>query len=141
MRLMITDERWTILGPIVEQSNTHKGGSTPQLPDRLFLEALLYVGRTGIPWRDLPGEFGAWDAVYNRFRRWVYSGRLRRIFAALTANPDFGDVRRVFLDSTVIRAHGHAAGARPKKSTSATKRRNTGTVWGGLEADLRPRSS
>jgi len=46
------------------------------LPDRMFFEAVLYLARTGVPWRDLPGEFGSWDAVYNRLRRWMASGVL-----------------------------------------------------------------
>ena len=66
----------------------------------MFFEAPLYVARTGVPWRDLPGDFGAWDAVYNRFRRWVASGGLSRLFALLTADPALGEVRRVFIDST-----------------------------------------
>ena len=65
MRYMITDELWAILGPCVEQAKRYKCGRAPALPERLFFEAVLYLGRTGIPWRDLPGEFGAWDAVYN----------------------------------------------------------------------------
>src|SRR5581483_2965797 len=118
MRYMLTDEGWAALGPLVAASNRHAGGQPPQLPDRLFLEALLYGARTGVPWRDLPAEFGAWDAVYNRFRRWVASGRLRRLFEALTADPAFGEVRRVLIDSTIVRAHHHAAGARRKKKRS-----------------------
>ena len=60
MRYMITDELWAILGPCVEQAKRYKCGRAPALPERLFFEAVLYLGRTGIPWRDLPGEFGAW---------------------------------------------------------------------------------
>jgi putative transposase len=77
------------------------------VPDRAFFEALLYVARTGIPWRDLPAEFGSWDAVYNRFRRWVGSGSLHALFELLTADPTFGEVRRVLIDSTIVRAHRH----------------------------------
>ena len=119
MRYMLTDESWAVLEPAVAASDRHRGGQPPRLSERMFLEALLYWARTGVPWRDLPSEFGAWDAVYNRFRRWVSSGRLRRVFEALTAEPDFGEVRRVLLDSTVIRAHLHAAGARRRKKRSA----------------------
>lgn len=124
MRYMLTDGLWAALAPLVGQAKRHKGGQPPVLPDRLFFEALLYLARTGVPWRDLPGEFGAWDAVYNRFRRWVSSGALRRLFEALTADPAFGDVRRVLIDSTIVRAHQHAAGApRAKKSSGRAARR------------------
>jgi putative transposase len=100
----------------------------------MFFEALLYLARTGIPWRDLPAEFGRWDAVYNRFRRWVHSGALRRLFEALTADPAFDDIRRVFIDSTIIRAHQHAAGARRKKKRSGRSGRPRRKRWGGAGA-------
>src|SRR5438045_1594374 len=108
MRYMITDDLWAALGPLVGQAKRHKCGAGPALPERMFLEALLYLARTGVPWRDLPGEFGRWDAVYNRFRRWVASGSLQRLFELLTADPAFGEVRRVLIDSTIVRAHHHA---------------------------------
>src|SRR4051794_41938357 len=115
MRYMLTDDLWAALGPLVERAKRHRGGRRPALPDRAFFEALLYLARTGVPWRDLPGEFGRWDAVYNRFRRWVASGALRRLFEAMTADPTFGDVRRGRIDSPPVRAHPHPAGARRKK--------------------------
>src|SRR5262245_64364024 len=112
MRYMLTDDLWAVMEPLVRQAKTHKGGQPPVLSDRLFFEALLYLGRTGIPLRDLPGEFGAWDAVYNRLRRWVFSGAMQRLFEALTADPALGGVRRVLVDATTVRAHRSAAGAR-----------------------------
>ncbi|MFL5342476.1 MAG: transposase [Gemmataceae bacterium] len=115
MRYVITDELWLAWEPLVRDAKTHKGGQPPILPERMFFEALLYLGRTGVPLRDLPGEFGQWDAVYNRFRRWVHSGALERLFVAMTAEPQFGEVRRVLIDSTLVRAHRHAAGALRKK--------------------------
>ena len=129
MRYMITDELWATLGPLVEQAKRFKGGNPPVLPDRMFFEAILYWARTGVPWRDLPAEFGAWDAVYNRLRRWVYSGSLKALFEALTADPDLREVRRVLLDSTIIRAHQHAAGARRKKKSSARSDQQPLRVW------------
>lgn len=121
MRWMITDALWDVLGPAAQQAKRHRGGQKPKLPDRLFFEALLYIARTGVPWRDLPGDFGAWDAVYNRFRRWVSSGSLLRLFELLTEQPAFDEVRRVLIDSTIVRAHVHAAGARKKKAARRRK--------------------
>lgn len=115
---MLTDDLWAAMAPLVERAKTHRGGQPPVLPDRMFFEALLYLGRTGVPLRDLPGEFGEWDAVYQRLRRWVHSGAMRRLFEGMTADPRFGEVRRVLVDSTTIRAHRHAAGARRKKKRS-----------------------
>lgn len=119
MRTMLTDDLWATLEPLVTQARKHKCGASPKLAHRQFFEALLYIARTGIPWRDLPGDFGRWEAVYMRFRRWIASGSLARLFEALTANPTFGDVRRVLIDSTIVRAHQHAAGARRRKKRSA----------------------
>jgi transposase len=123
MRYLISDELWQAMEPLVAQAKRHRGGRAPLIPDRLFFEALLYWGRTGIPWRDLPAEFGAWDAVYNRFRRWVASGAMRRLFEAMTDAPQFEGVRRVSIDATIVRAHRHGAGAPRKKGTSAPRRR------------------
>ena len=124
MRYMITDELWTVMGPCAEQAKRYKCGQAPVLPERLFFEALLYLGRTGVPWRDLPGEFGAWDAVYNRFRRWIASGSLARLFELLTDAPAFGEVKRVLIDASNVRAHRHAAGASKKKG----RRRSRGSA-------------
>jgi putative transposase len=118
MRYMLTDELWAVLAPHVAAAKKYTCGSAPVLPDRMFFEAVLYWARTGVPWRDLPGEFGRWDAVYNRLRRWVYSGSLQVLFERLTADPQLGEVRRVLIDSTIVRAHQHAAGARRKKKRS-----------------------
>lgn len=134
MRYMITDDLWAALGPVVEKAKRNPQGQKPRVPDRAFFEALLYVARTGIPWRDLPGEFGSWDAVYNRFRRWVHSGSLRRLFELLTADPAFGEVRRVLIDSTIVRAHHHAAGARRKKSASGRGGRRPARASAGAGA-------
>ena len=119
MRYMITDDLWAAMEPLVMKAKRYRGGQPPVLPDRMFFEALLHIARTGEPLRDLPAEFGAWDAVYNRFRRWVASGAMARLFEAMTADPQFGEVRRVLVDSTTVRAHRHAAGARREKVGSA----------------------
>jgi transposase len=134
MRYMLTDELWAVLGPHVEESKTHTGGQKPDTPDRLFFEAVLYWARTGIPWRDLPTEFGAWDAVYNRLGRWIRSGRLEAVFAALTDRPEFGEVRRVLIDSTIVRAHQHAAGAPRRKKSSGRSGRPRPRVWAAVGA-------
>lgn len=123
MRYLITDELWAVREPLVYQAKRHRGGPSPVLTDRLFFEAILYWARTGIPWRDLPSDFGAWDAVYNRFRRWIASGAMRRLFEAMTDRPQFAEVRRTFIDGTIVGVHRHGAGAARKKNTSARKRR------------------
>ena len=133
MRYLITDELWAVMEPLVDQAKRHRGGPAPVLPDRLFFEAILYWARTGIPWRDLPSDFGAWDALYNRFRRWIASGAMRRLFEATTDQPEFAEVRRTFIDGTIIRVHRHGAGATRKKNTSARKRRRRVKAPAGAE--------
>ena len=135
MRYMLTDERWAALGPLVDAAKRRKGGQPPRLPDRLLFEALLYVGRTGVPLRDLPAESGAWDAVYNRPRRWAHPGALGRLLEALTAAPAMGEVRRVLVDATTVRARRHAAGAGRRRRRSgpggARRRRRSAAAGAG----------
>ncbi len=122
-RLLLTDAAWLRIAAALRQAKS-LAGSPPELPDRDFLEAILYRARTGCPWRDLPARFGDWNAVYQRFRRWKLVGTWRALFEALPGALEA--VEALFLDSTVIRAHQHAAGAskkaagrRPKPSAAA----------------------
>jgi transposase len=85
--------------------------------NRLFVEAVLWIARTGNPWRDLPQEFGLWNSAYQRFARWARQGVWHRIFAKVAGDADFEEV---FIDSTIVRAHQHAAGA-AKKRRSGTR--------------------
>ena len=82
--------------------------------NRLFVEAVLWIARTGSPWRELPPQFGPWNTVYQRFARWSRRGVWHRVFAQLAQDADFEEV---FIDSTIVRAHQHAAGA-PKKTVA-----------------------
>ena len=77
--------------------------------NRLFVDAVLWVARAGAPWRDVPPEFGKWNSVFQRFRRWAKKGVWERIFQALMDSPDF---EYLIIDSTIVRAHQHAAGAK-----------------------------
>jgi transposase len=92
--------------------------------NRLFVEAVLYRYRAGIPWRDLPERFGDWKNVHRRFSRRVSTGVWERIFRRLAADADN---EYAMIDSTVVRAHQHSAGA--QKKTVRIRRS------GGREAD------
>ncbi|QDV34388.1 hypothetical protein ElP_22740 [Tautonia plasticadhaerens] len=79
--------------------------------NRLFLDAVLWIARTGAPWPDLPARFGPYDTAYQRFNRWAKKGVWARILEALGGDAD---LEYLLIDSTAIRAHRHAAGARKK---------------------------
>jgi transposase len=80
--------------------------------NRLFVEAVLWIARTVAPWRDLPSEFGRWERTYMRFARWSRNGVWRRVAHALAGEAD---LQRLFIDSTIVRAHQHSAGAQKKQ--------------------------
>jgi transposase len=79
--------------------------------NRLFVEAVLYRYRAGIPWRDLPERFGDWKIVYNRYNRWSKTGVWEHVFKQLSHDPDN---EYSMIDSTIVRAHQHSAGAKKK---------------------------
>ena len=76
--------------------------------NRLFVEAVVYRYRAGIPWRDLPERFGDWKIVHQRFNRWAKSGVFERIFRLLASDHDN---EYMMIDATIVRAHQHSAGA------------------------------
>ena len=93
-------------------------GFEREIPNHAVFEAVTYRLRTGCPWRDLPAEYGDWHAINTRWRRWVKSGVPQRVMAARhLAGVERGeiDLSLALLDSTVVRAHQHAAGARKKR--------------------------
>jgi transposase len=108
----LTEEVWADMAEVLAQVK-RKDGRPPEQSDRLCLEAVLSLARTGVPWRDLPGEFGHWDAVYHRFRRWEKRGVWRKLWEGLQQDR-FKLAKQVFIDSTIVRAHQHAAGALKK---------------------------
>jgi transposase len=84
--------------------------------NRLFVEAVLYRYRAGVPWRDLPERFGNWSIVHTRFSRWAENGVGAAVFKQLSNEADN---EYAMMDSTIVRAHQHSAGA--KKKTVRTK--------------------
>lgn len=131
-RLLLTEDAWKEIATILEEIK-NKAGRPPEQSDRMFIEAVLYVARTGIPWRDLPQDFGNWDAVYNRFRRWEARGLWKQVWEKLQADAS-KIAKNIFIDSTVVRAHQHAAGALKKTVGKPPKR------WDVLGGDFPPKS-
>lgn len=110
--MMLRDDQWSRIEPLLQGKSGDRGRRG--VNNRLFVEAVLWMARTGSPWRDLPATFGAWNSVYVRFARWSDKQVWKNVFAVLREDADFEEV---FLDSTVVRAHQHAAGAAKKKGS------------------------
>jgi putative transposase len=108
-RYELTDEQWNLIEHLLPGRKGDPGAHGKD--NRRFVNAVVWIARTGAPWRDLPRRFGEWNSVYQRFNRWSKSGVWTRVFQAVKL-PDW---EALLLDSTIIRAHQHAAGAAPKK--------------------------
>jgi putative transposase len=111
---VISDEFWSVVEPLMP-SNVGKRGRRFADP-RLILEGIAWRFRTGAPWRDLPADFGPWQTVWKRHHRFSFDGTYQRILDAVRddwADAELDeDVQRLLsVDSTVVRAHQHAAGA------------------------------
>ncbi|WP_417448671.1 IS5 family transposase [Kibdelosporangium philippinense] len=113
-RADLTDAQWAILEPLVPVGK--KPGRPPQWTKRQLIDGIRWRVRVGAPWRDVPAAYGSWQAVYGLFRRWQRSGVWARILSRLQARADAEGLITwdVSVDSTVARAHQHAAGARKK---------------------------
>jgi transposase len=106
----LTDEQWARLSGLMPGGCRGKRG--PRTNNRLFLDALLWLARSGGRWRDLPGSYGNYQTVKRRYYDWVERGVLGDILLALSQDAD---LEWLSIDSTVIRAHSQAAGASRKK--------------------------
>ena len=118
IRRELTDRQWVRIEKLVPGKEGDKGRAGED--NRLFVDAVLWILRTGSPWRDLPDEFGNWNSVYVRFRRWAKNGVWESLFKTLADDPDF---EHVMIDATIVRAHQHAAGAKggPRRRPSAAR--------------------
>ena len=105
----MTDAEWAIFAPFLMESGW-RGGRPPQ-DHRKVMDAILWITRTGSPWRDLPTELGNWNSVFRQYRRWTESGIWDLMLAALTES-EISDNATQMIDSTIIRAHHHAGGGK-----------------------------
>lgn len=106
-RFVLTDEVWARLAPHLPGKQGDAGATGKD--NRLFLEAVLWRVRTGSPWRDLPADFGNWNSVFRRYRRWAEGGVFELIFKEISGAPDF---EYAMIDGTIVQAHQKASGAR-----------------------------
>jgi putative transposase len=107
-RYELKDEEWERIEHLLPGRKGCAGGQAED--NRLFINAVIWIARTSAPWRALPKGFGEWNSVFQRFNRWSKSGRWERV-AREIQSPD---LKALLLDSTVIRAHQHAAGSQKK---------------------------
>jgi transposase len=105
--MILKDEQWERVAPLLPGKAGDPGRAGAD--NRLFLEAVLWMVRTGAPWRDLPERFGNWNSVFRRFRRWAQTGVFERLFQILSGDPDF---EYALIDGTIIRVHQHGTGAK-----------------------------
>jgi transposase len=108
---MPSDDQYDRIAPLLPGKSTDPGRTAED--NRLFVEAVLWIARTGSPWRDLPPDFGPWNSVYQRFARWSRAEIWHAVLAELAGDAD---LEEVFIDSTIVRAHQHGAGAAKKKA-------------------------
>ena len=107
MRKLLRDDQWKKLEPLLPGKVGDRGATAQD--NRLFVEAVLWIVRTGSPWRDLPAELDNWHTTYTRFKRWGRSVVWQRVVEAVNGDRD---LEALMIDSTMVRAHQHAAGAR-----------------------------
>jgi transposase len=107
-RYEIIDEEWERVKNYLPVEYTGKPGR-PSGDNRTSLNGMLWVARSGAPWRDLPERYGSWSTLYDKFKRWSEAGLFEKIFNMLGVDADMQDLS---LDSTSIKVHQHAAGAK-----------------------------
>jgi transposase len=102
----LTDAQWVRVQPLLPSAS--KKGGRPAKPHRPMVEAMIWILRTGAPWRDLPSAYGPWESVYTRFSRWSAAGVLAALFEALARERDS---EGFLIDASIVRAHQDASGA------------------------------
>lgn len=117
----LTDTQWARIEPLLPDRTPKRGGRWRD--HRQVIDAIAFKFQTGTQWVHLPERYGNWRGVYNRLRMWALDGTWERVFTALVAQADADENLSwaVSVDSTIVRAHQHAAGARKKGPRSASR--------------------
>ena len=103
----VSDETWEVIAPLLPGKKSDPGRTAKN--NRKFVNAVFWLAKTGSPWRDLPERFGNWNSVFRRFRRWANNGVWERVLEAISEDEQY---ELLLLDSSIIRAHQHAAGGK-----------------------------
>lgn len=120
-RLRLREDQWQRIEPLLPPQDAT--GGRPAKPHRPVVEAMIWVLRTGAPWRDLPPVYGPWQSVYTRCSRWSKSGVLQRLLEALAKEHDD---EGYLIDATIVRAHQDASGAEKRGARSRSAARAAG---------------
>lgn len=107
-RYELTDQEWEQIAPLLPPEKTGKPGR-PSKDNRMMLNAMVWLARSGAPWRDLPERYGSWKTVYSRFRKWIDDGILDNVFRVLSLEAELEELS---LDASIVQAHQHSAGAK-----------------------------
>lgn len=113
-RYELTDQEWNRIAPLLPPEKPNRPGR-PSKDNRTMLNAMVWIARSGAPWRDLPERYGPWETVYSRFRKWVEDGYLDNIFRVLSLEAE---LQELSLDASIVKAHQHSAGAKKGASKS-----------------------
>ncbi|MFC9261304.1 IS5 family transposase [Streptomyces hydrogenans] len=135
--MSLTDAQWARIEPLLPDRTPRRGGRWRD--HRQVIDAIAFKYRTGTPWMDLPKRFGSWKGAHNRLRRWAADGTWEKVFTALLARADAeGDLDWIVsVDSTIVRAHQHAAGARQKGAPAGEPNHHAlGRSRGGLTTKI-----
>lgn len=111
--MVLSDNMWSNIELLLPGKSGDRGRTAEN--NRLFLEAVLWVLRTGAPWRDIPDELGPWGSVYTRYNRWSHKGHWQAIFEALSVDSDF---EYLMVDGSIVRVHQDGA---PKKNGTSNR--------------------
>ena len=103
----LSDEQWQLIVGFLPGKKGDPGRTGEN--NRRFVNAIIWLAKTGAPWRDLPNRFGKWNSVFQRYNRWCKKGVWQTVFEQLNLDPD---LEHLLLDSTTVRAHQHAAAGR-----------------------------
>ncbi len=125
-RRVLRNDQWEVIENLLPGKSADCGVTA--VNNRQFVEAVLWIARTGAPWRDLPEKFGHWHRVYVRYNRWSIKGVWDRIFKALSTDPD---LEYLMVDGSIVRVHQHGAPKRTEQDSEAV-----GKSRGGLSTKI-----
>ena len=100
-RYELNDDEWNRIVNLLPPENTGKRGR-PRKSNRTILNGMVWIARSGAPWRDIPEHYGPWETVYSRFRKWIEDGILDNIFRILSLDAEFEELS---MDASIVQAH------------------------------------